>query len=235
MNHLIGNETLQALSQLNTCAVANAIETQDIRLRNEGFTDASLRSRFPQLPAMLGFAITLRIRSASPPPKGHSYLDRADWWKHIEPLLLPHVMVIEDMDPQPGRGAFIGEVHASILKALGCIGVVTNGAVRDLPEVEKMGFNLFSGNVSVSHAYAHIVEFGSPVQIAGLQIRPGDLLHGDQHGIVRIPLEIADKIPAIAAQLRQRERAIISYCRSSHFSAAELPSIIEAGPNRPQP
>jgi len=98
----------------------------------EGFADCSLHCQFPQLPPLVGYAITLRIRASSPPPKGHNYLDRTDWWKQIESFLLPHVMVIQDMDARPGRGAFVGEVHAAILKALGCVGVVTNGAVRDL-------------------------------------------------------------------------------------------------------
>lgn len=227
MNHLNGTETLKALAALDTCAVANAIETFDVRLRNEGFTNSTLRSRLPQLPPMVGFAITLRVRTSTPPAKGHSYLDRTDWWKQIESLLLPHVLVIQDMDQQPGRGAFVGEVHAAILKALGCVGAVTNGAVRDLSAIEKMGFNLFSGSTSVSHAYVHIVEFGIPVEIAGLKIRPGDLLHGDQHGIVRIPLEIADEIPNAAARLRKREKIITTFCRSNDFSVQALGEVIE--------
>ena len=144
-------------------------------------------------------------------------------------------MVIQDMDEQPGCGAFIGEVHASILQALGCVGAITNGAVRDLSAIEKMGFNLFSGNVSVSHAYSHIIEFGCQVEIAGLQISPGDLLHGDQHGIVRIPFEIADEIPKVAAQLRKREKVITSYCRSNNFSVSELASVIEHSATLNQP
>ena len=227
MNYLISKETIQSLSAFDTCSVANAIETFQVHLRNEGYTDSNLISRFPDLPPMTGFALTLRIRSCTPPPRGHHYLDRSDWWKNIESMLLPHIMVIQDMDAQPGRGAFIGEVHATILQVLGCVGAITNGSVRDLPAIHKMGFNLFSGSVSVSHAYSHIVEFGVPVQIAGLEIRPGDLLHGDVHGIVRIPLEIADQIPKVAAELSKQEKAITSYCRSNNFSISGLDSMIK--------
>ena len=237
MNHIIVAETLSALASLETTAVANAIESFDVRLRNEGFADCSLRCRFPHFPPMLGYAVTMRIRASSPPPRGRTYLDRSDWWKCIESLLLPHVMVIQDMDDRPGRGAFVGEVHAAILKALGCVGAITNGAVRDLPDIEKNGFQLFSGTIAVSHAYAHVVEFGGPVEVAGLKIRPGDLLHGDRHGIVRIPMEIAEAIPKMAASLRKREKIITAFCRSREFSVSELSAVIDqsagVAPNPP--
>ena len=175
---------------------------------------------------MLGYAATLRIRTSSPPPMGDAYLDRTDWWSRLEELPLPRVMVIEDVDPHPGTGAFLGEVHASILKALGCVGAVTNGAVRDLPAIRKMGFPLFSGSLSVSHAYVHVVDFGVPVTIGGLEIQPGDLLHGDEHGILRIPLTIAEEIPAAADRLRERESTITAFCRSEHFTLAGLERLL---------
>ena len=227
MNHIVGAETLEALRALDTCDVANAIESFDVRLRNEGYTDPNLHCRLPHLPPMVGYALTMRVRSASPPARGHDYVDRTDWWKNIESFLLPHVMVIQDMDAQPGRGAYVGEVHANILKALGFVGAVTNGAVRDLPSVEKIGFNLFSEHVSVSHGYVHIVDFGAPVEIAGLKVKAGDLLHGDQHGIVRIPLEIAADLPRIAAGVRKREKIITTFCRSNDFSVTELAQVIQ--------
>lgn len=227
MNQIAGVETLEALQNLDTCAVANAIESCDVRLRNEGYTNPGLHCRLPQLPPMVGYAVTMRVRSASPPPKGHDYVDRTDWWKNIESFLLPHVMIIQDMDDDPGRGAFVGGVHASILQAMGFVGAVTNGSVRDIPSIEKLGFNLFSGSVSVSHSYIHIVEFGTTVEIAGLKIRPGDLLHGDRHGMVRIPLEIAEEVPKVAANLRKREEIITTFCKSSAFSVSELGRIIE--------
>lgn len=226
MNHIIGAETLEALSQLDTCSIANAVETFGLRLRNEGYSNSSLHCHFPLRPPMVGYAITLRIRTASPPAQGNSYLDRTDWWKRIEPMLLPHVLVIQDMDEKPGRAAFVGEVHAAILKALGCTGVVTNGAVRDLDAVEKLGVALFSGSLSVSHGYSHVVEYGTPVEVAGLRIKPGDLLHGDRHGVVLVPQEAAESIPKIAASMRRREKLITAYCRLREFSAPGLERLI---------
>lgn len=233
MKHIIPPETLAALGTLDTCAVANAIECFDVRLRNEGFTDSRVKCRLPNLPPMLGYARTLRVRSAAPSWKGGNYLDRTDWWPHLQNKPGPHVLVIQDMDRTPGVGAFVGEIHAAILTAFGAVGAVTNGAVRDLPAVERLGFRLFSNAVSVSHAYAHIVEIGGLVEIAGLRIADGDLLHGDQHGIVQIPWEIADKIPATAARIQERERRILEYCHSANFTMPGLKALATGSPCPP--
>ncbi|HEU5396618.1 MAG TPA: RraA family protein, partial [Verrucomicrobiae bacterium] len=123
-------------------------------------------------------------------------------------------------------GSLLGAVHVNILRALGCIGAVTNGSVRDIPEIQKLGFQVFAGGVSVSHAYIHIVEFGTPVEIGGLKIQSGDLLHGDRHGIQNIPFEIADRIPAAAAEIIAREKALIELCQARDFSPEKLRSAI---------
>ena len=222
MNPPLSLSTLQALASLDTCSVTNAIERFDVRLRNEGFTDATIRCRLPALPPMVGYAMTLRVRSSSPSWKGANYLDRTDWWARLLEQPLPRVLVIEDEDRHPGTGAFIGEIHAAILQAMGTIGAVTNGAARDLPAIERLGFSVFSSSVAVSQAYAHIVEIGGPVKVGGLRIVPGDLLHGDQHGIVQIPLRIAGQIPRTVAAIREREHRIMQYCRSADFNIEGL-------------
>jgi regulator of RNase E activity RraA len=132
------------------------------------------------------------------------------------------VVVIEDVEEPAGLGAFVGEVYASIFMALGCAGLVTNGAVRDLNEVRPTGFPMFAGNVSVSHAYAHIFDFGGPVMIGGLKIQPGDLIHGDRNGVQTIPLEIAPRVPQVAIEIRQRRERLIGICRSKDFSIEAL-------------
>ena len=135
-------------------------------------------------------------------------------------------MVLQDADPKPGVGAFVGEIHASIGRALKCVGCVTNGAVRDLPAVEAMKFQMFAGNVSVSHSYAHIIEFGEPVEIDGLKISSGDLIHGDRHGILTIPIEVAAEVPAEASRILAEERELTEFCRSPEFSVEELAKLL---------
>jgi len=214
--------------RLSTCVVASAIETFHVRLPNTGFSDSTIRCIFEDHPPIAGYAATARIRSAQPPMEGRGYYyDRTDWWNHILSIPEPRVVIIEDVDDPPGRGAFIGEVNANILLALGCGAFVTNGAVRDLPEVRRTAFQMFAGNVSVSHAYAHIFDFGSDVMVGGLKIRPGDLIHGDLHGIQTIPSGIAEKVPAVARDIKRRRERIVGLCRSSDFSVQRLRGAIK--------
>jgi 4-hydroxy-4-methyl-2-oxoglutarate aldolase len=223
----ISPSALEALAGIDACTVANAIEWFDLRLRNEGYTDATIACPLPALPPMVGYAVTMRVRSSNPPMKGGAYSEGSDWWDQIDKDPVPHVVVIQDMDRRPGAGAFVGEIHAAILQALNCVGVVTNGAVRDLPNVGELGFPLFSGNISASHAYVHVVDVGMPVVVGGLTIRPGDLLHGDCHGIMRVPAEIAPEIPAVAARIRAREHQIVAFCRSPKFTKEGLRKLVQ--------
>src|SRR4051812_38589427 len=106
---------LNALQSLDTCTVANAIETFEVRLRNEGYADATIRCITPCDKPVAGYAVTARIRCSSPPMAGGAYVDRTDWWNHILTIPAPRIVVIEDIDEKPGAGAFLGEVHACIL------------------------------------------------------------------------------------------------------------------------
>jgi 4-hydroxy-4-methyl-2-oxoglutarate aldolase len=218
----IPDSTLQALRRLDTCTVSNAIETFEVRLRNTGFADSRIRCMFDGLPAMVGYAATARLRTVDPPMVGRTYHDRTEWWNSILQVPVPRVAVVEDIDKPAGFGAFLGNMHAAILIALGCVGYVTDGAVRELPRVRDLGLQLFAGNVAVSHAYAHLFDFGAVVKMGGLEVHPGDLLHGDQHGLLTIPREIAGEIPVVADRQRQAEEKVIELCRSKQFSIEKL-------------
>ena len=219
-------EQLEPLRHLDGCLLANAIETFHQRLRSEGFMDASIHCLFPELPPMLGYAATITIRGSAPPTASGTYPDRTDWWDYIVALPSPRVVVIQDVATNPGLGGLVGAVHMNILRALGCVGVVTNGAARDIPAAESAGFRYFVGGVSVSHAYIHIIEFGKPVEIGGLKVRSGDLLHGDLHGVQSIPLNLATRIPAVAAEIVAKEQKLIALCQSPEFSLEMLRAAI---------
>jgi 4-hydroxy-4-methyl-2-oxoglutarate aldolase len=177
---------------------------------------------FDDLPAMVGYAVTARVRTSEPPMEGHSYYYRLDWLNHVLSIPGPRIVILEDMDRYPGLGSFIGDVHANILLALGCAGLVTNGAVRNLPEVRALRFQMFAAGVSVSHAYAHIFDFGKPVKIGHMEVQPGDLIHGDRHGVQTIPFEIAPRIPAVAQEMIEQERQVIRFCQSADFTVEKL-------------
>jgi 4-hydroxy-4-methyl-2-oxoglutarate aldolase len=219
---------LEELRQLDSCTVANAIETFGVRLRNTGFTDSAVRCLFEDFPPLVGYAATVRVRTADPPMEGDSYYYRLDWLEHVLSVPPPRVLVVEDLDQKPGLGSFIGDVHANILRVLGCIGVVTNGAVRNVEAVRKLKFQMFARNLSVSHAFAHVFDFGGPVEVGQVHVRPGDLLHGDRHGVQTVPIEIAQKIPAVAKRMNGEEQEIIELCQSAAFTLEKLRSDVAA-------
>jgi 4-hydroxy-4-methyl-2-oxoglutarate aldolase len=222
MNSPLNHETLEGLRRLDACTLANAIETFQIRLRNEGFASGPTRCLFPKLRPMVGYAVTMKTRGSSPPTGARTYLERTDWWDYIQSVPEPRIVVVQDISSKPGFGSLLGEVHISILQALGCIGAITNGTVRDLPAVSDLAFQLFASGLAVSHSYVHIVEFGTPVEIDGLPISSGDLLHGDLHGIQSVPPGIAAELPAVAAWVAAREHELIALCRAPGFSTEKL-------------
>ena len=222
---LLTADTFDAIRQFDTCTIANAIEKFGVRLRNEGFTRPGLACVTGGFPRVLGYAATCLVRSNDPPITGPSYEDRTDWWSALSRLPIPRIAVFQDLSGVPG-GSVVGEVHAAILKAFHCRGVITNGSVRDLPAVTAMDFPLFAGSVAVSHSYVHVVDYGHPVEIFGLNIRPGDLLYADCHGVISIPTEIAAAIPGVAAEIRVREQRIIQICQSPDFSPEKLLEVI---------
>lgn len=219
-------ETFELLRNLDTCVIANSIEATGIRLRNEGYMDSTIHCLFPELPPLAGYALPLTVRTGEPPIEGLAYVDRVDWWEQFLAIPQPRVLVVEDEPGGAGSGSILGEVHANIYRALGCAGIVTNGAARDLPALRRLGFPVFASHVSVSHAYAHVVAVGDPVTVGGLRIRTGDLLHGDGHGILSIPLQVAPELPAIAARQKKQEQAIIEYCHSTGFTVEALKRLL---------
>lgn len=227
MNSPLTFEQLEALRRLDACTLANAIETFHERLRNEGFMGHNVRCLFPYLQPMIGYAATVKIRGSAPPTTGNLYTDRTDWWDYITSLPAPRIVVVQDVSTRPGLGSLVGAVHMNILRALHCTGVVTNGSVRDIPAAQSAGFHYFAGSVSVSHAYVHIVEIGKSIEIEGLKIRSGDLLHGDLHGVQSIPLDIAPRLPAAAAKIMAEEHALIALCRAPGFSIQKLRAAVK--------
>lgn len=219
-------DQLDAIRQFDTCAISNAIEQFAVRLRNEGFTSPGLQCVTGGSPRVIGYAATCRIRTSDPPMSGNRYMDRTDWWSAIKQLPKPRIAVIQDLDFRRGAGSSVGEVHAAILKAFGCAAIITNGTVRDVPEVSEMDFPMFARSAAVSHSYTHIVDFCKPVTVFDLEVHSGDLIYVDMHGVVTIPHEIAGKVALVAARNHARERLIVKACQDPGFSEARLLELI---------
>jgi regulator of RNase E activity RraA len=215
----LGRETLEALRRYDSPTLSNAIETFDVRPRDEGFTGMEIQCLFPELGPMVGYAATATIRAVG---RGTGDSDNSPLWAQVRSLPEPRVVVIQDLDDPPGRGAFWGEVQSTIYKALGCAGTVTDGCVRDLKEVRDMGFQFFARGPGVSHAYVRLESVGVPVSVGGLTVRPGDLVHADQHGVLLIPKAIAAELPAAADRIVEREQEFIRWVRSAEFDPDRL-------------
>ena len=215
---------IESLRKITSPSVANAIETFNVRPRNQGFMSSEIRTLFPELGPLVGYAVTALIRAEPAPLQEHRASTFA-WWDYVGSIPAPRVIVVHDLDEPRGQGAQWGEVQANIHRALGCVGTVTDGSVRDLDEVRALGFQFAAAHVSVSHAYVHMVDFGLPVKVGGLWVKPGDLIHADQHGALTIPPEIAERVPQGVAKVEADERTIISFCRSEKFSVADLKAL----------
>ena len=215
---------IDILKKISSPSVANAIETFKARPRQQGFMSSAVRALFPELGPLVGYAVTALIRAEPEPLHGHRS-STFEWWDYVQTIPAPRVIVVHDLDDPRGQGAQWGEVQANIHKALGCVGAVTDGSVRDLDEVRKLGFQFVAAHISVSHAWVHMVDFGLPVKVGGLWVKPGDLIHADQHGAVTIPPDIVDRIAGAVGAIEADERKIIDLCQSSGFSADGLKAL----------
>lgn len=219
-------QEIEALKKITSPSVANAIETFKVRPREQGNLSSDIRAVFPDMGPMVGYAVPCVIRAEQGPIEGHR-ASTYGWWDYVLTIPAPRVIVVHDLDDPRGQGAQWGEVQANIHRALGCVGVVTDGSVRDLDEVRALGFQFCAAHVSVSHANVHMVDFGIPIKVGGVLIKPGDLIHGDQHGVCTIPHDIAGKIPEAIAKVEADEREIISVCQSPGFSGDKLKELFK--------
>jgi 4-hydroxy-4-methyl-2-oxoglutarate aldolase len=215
------DDLLDALARYDAPTLANAIETFDVQPRDVGFADSRIRCMFPELGRMVGYAGTATIvaRGAPRPDESVGY---DALYSHVRTVRGPRIVVVKDLDDPPAHGSLWGEVHATIFGALGCVGCVTDGAVRDLDEARGMGFHFFAAGPAVSHAYVRVQTVGEPVEIGGLLVAPGDLLHADQHGVLKIPLEIAAELPAAADRVIESEQSLLRWVRSDDFDPDRL-------------
>lgn len=217
-------ELIEALRRFTSPTVANAVETFNIRPRNAGCSTQQVRCIFPEHGALVGFACTATIMSGRPPDQPRR-VNRREYWEYLTAAPAPKVLAMQDLTDPPA-GAYWGEVNTNIHRALGCAGLVTNGSVRDLDEVRPQRFPMFAGCITVSHAYAHLEDFGKPLKIGDLLIEPGDLIHADQHGFVVVPREIAKQVPDAAREVERKERMVISLCQSPDFSIDRLDKLV---------
>ena len=218
-------DQLETLRQMQSCTITNAIETFEVKPRNEGFMSSEISCVFPQLGGMIGYAATAVI-AADSPPTSNMNVPRPDWFDQVLEIPEPRVVVMHDLDAPNPVGSFWGEVQSNIHSRLGCVGTVTDGGVRDIDEMQELEFHAFASGLLVSHAYIHIVDVNVPVTVGGLKVSPGDIVMGDKHGVLTIPSEIAASIPEAVEKIERKERTIIDLCNSADFDLDRLKELV---------
>jgi regulator of RNase E activity RraA len=214
---------LERLRAYDTPTLANALAGLVDRPATSGFTRPPVHSVLPGLPPMVGVAVTLTIRSATPFAGDRAGADAMlPLYVAVAAVPGPKVIVVQDLDQGPG--CLWGEVNATIAHALGAEGVVTDGLVRDLPDVEAVGFRLLARGVGVARAYTSVEETGTQVEVGGTTFGPGDVVHADRHGALVIPTGAVAALPAAADAVIAREERLLAWVRSPAFDPAELPA-----------
>src|SRR5258707_6014629 len=199
------------LRSIDTPTVCNLLEIVAPERCGHGYTVRHLHCPFPDLPPMVGFAKTVTMRAQDKVPLGEAgYMaKRLDYLDYVASAPSPSIAVIQDLDDIVGYGAFWGEVQSNVHKALGCLGTITNGSIRDIPQIPP-GFQMLAGSIGPSHAYVHVVEFGGAGNVHGMATRTGDLVHADRPGAVVVPLDKVSAMMAAADALTKREARIIA-------------------------
>lgn len=214
------DETLAFLREVDSPTIANAVETFDVRDRTEGFIGGHVQCQFPDLGVMVGRALTVTMSNAPGAVASRDGYWRM--WDALEAMDGPVVLAIADASGEPHRVAYAGEVMATIAQRLGAVGMVTDGALRDVDEVRALGFHYFMRFPVVSHANFEITSVGEPIALDGETIRTGDILHGDRNGIVVVPDAVLEGLPSAVATIREKEAETMAFVRGDSFAYADL-------------
>jgi 4-hydroxy-4-methyl-2-oxoglutarate aldolase len=209
-------DLIDFMKSVDTPTLSNAIERLNIRPREQGFMSSEVRCLFPTLGRMCGWAVTAHVetvtQSCARDPERFPELFRT-----INSSPKPVVVVFQEIGGYREYAAHCGEVMSTLFHRLGAVGLLTDAAVRDLPEVRAFGFHYFARGSVASHANFRIVRVGIPIQVAGVPVKTGDFMHGDENGVLQVPPEVLDRLPEAVETIRSFERTILEHARSPEF------------------
>jgi regulator of RNase E activity RraA len=223
----VSHEELATLARFDTPTICNALELVAPERRALGFNRRPLLCPLAGAKPVVGYARTVTIRSREPHPreKAEARAVRLKYYEYIAAAPRPSLCIMQDADgADAGFGCFWGEVQSNLHRALGCAGVVTDGAVRDI-DAWATGFFVLAGSVMPSHAHVDIVDFGGTVSVAGMVVSSNDIVHADRHGAVVVPRAAVATLAAAADTLARREKIVLDACNAPGFTAADLAAI----------
>jgi 4-hydroxy-4-methyl-2-oxoglutarate aldolase len=198
------DEFIAALRDADSATVSNAVERLGVRDRTEGYSDVRLRCLVPQSEPMVGYAVTVTIDSTTPglTPDNSRF---ADLMAAVAASPKPCVVVCAESGPAPGRGCHMGDVVGARLARNGAVGVVSGSGIRDVAGIRELGLTAFALGAVVSHGVWTITAVGVEVEVAGLRIGPGDLLHGNEDGLLVVPGDHPEQLLELIEEIRVRE------------------------------
>ena len=214
----MNDSLLKLLQQVDTPTVCNAIEVAQGKRGFNAFTRGTMLASHPEAPAMVGYARTARIAAVAPPTEAPDVIKerRMNYYRHMLEGPRPAVAVVEDMDFPHCIGAYWGEINTTVHKGFGLSGALTNGVMRDLGDVPD-GFPVVAGSIGPSHGFVHVKEVGTNVNVFGMQVADGDLIHADRHGAVVIPQDVIPTLEAAIRKLLDTENLVLDPARQEGF------------------
>jgi regulator of RNase E activity RraA len=209
---------LTLLQQVDTPTVCNAIEVAQGKRGFDAFTRGTMQASDPQAPAIVGYARTAKISAQRPSddPVDVVKARRKAYYQHMSNGKQPSIAVVEDVDFPACVGAFWGEINTTVHKGFGVKGALTNGVMRDLGDLPA-GFPVIAGSIGPSHVFVHVTEIGEPVNIFGLTVKDGDLVHADRHGALVIPGDVIDQLHEAITKLLATEKLVLEPARADGF------------------
>lgn len=222
----LNKELYALLCKVDTPTVCNAIEVAEGRRGFNRFTRGTMQHSKPGDPAIVGFARTAKISGLAPPTEATEIIRsrRMDYFRSMAEGEGPTVAVVEDVDYPNCIAGWWGEVHVAVHKGLGLSGAVTNGVMRDL-DVMDAGFPVLSGSIGPSHGFVHVVEIGTPVNIKGMRVAQGELVHADRHGAIAIPSDVLPDLKKAVETVIESESIVLGPARNSDFDIDKLEEV----------
>lgn len=222
MTRILTPDQIEALRKVDTATVTNAMEYFDVRPPTAGFASLELKCMNPELPPMVGYAVTC-IGDSSTPKMDRKSQDRA-LYEALRDSPKPAVVVFQNIGVDRLRSNQFGDIMVTTFNRLGAVGAVTDGGIRDLSGMRRRapGFQMFAAGMVPSAGVSIAVQVGLTVSICGLSISPGELLHGDENGLITIPDEIADEVAAQGQEVLRKEQAKVEFIMSDAFSVEAL-------------
>ncbi|QKV20185.1 RraA family protein [Oricola thermophila] len=217
------NALFELLRSVNTPTVCDALANLHPNRAFTAYTQGTPLATAPDAPPLVGYACTGKIAGRTPSVEQPESVRerRLAYYRYMAAAPKPAIAVVEDLDGNEAVGAFWGEINATLHRAVGVSGVLTNGVVRDLGVLPD-DFPIIAGSVGPSLAFAHVTGFGTPVKVFGLEVKPGDLVHADRHGAVVIPPDAVPALHEAITHLVGAERALVDAAREPGFDIAKL-------------